>query len=98
MTNGRFSKAEMNKIAAMAGNAYARCIRPVGTMADGDTVYGASTGEVEDAGGGGDGPGDPEGGRSDTYFARIHILISEPGTSASDRRESFFRIMKEGCL
>ncbi len=47
MTNGRFSKAEMNKIAAMAGNAYARCIRPVGTMADGDTVYGASTGEVE---------------------------------------------------
>ena len=47
VTNGRFSKAEMNKIAAMAGNAYARCIRPVGTMADGDTVYGASTGEVE---------------------------------------------------
>ena len=32
-------KAEMNKIASMAQNAYARCITPVGTMADGDTVY-----------------------------------------------------------
>lgn len=47
VTNGKFSKAEMNKIASMTGNAYARCIRPVGTMADGDTVYAASTGEVE---------------------------------------------------
>lgn len=47
VTNGRFSKAEMNKIAVMAGNAYARCIRPVGTMADGDTVYAASVGEAE---------------------------------------------------
>lgn len=47
ITNGRFSKAEMTKIASMARNAYARCIRPVGTMADGDTIYGASVGEVE---------------------------------------------------
>lgn len=46
-TNGRFSKAEMTKIASMARNAYARCIRPVGTMADGDTIYAASVGEVE---------------------------------------------------
>ena len=29
------------------GNAYARCIRPVGTMADGDTIYGASIGDME---------------------------------------------------
>ena len=42
ITNARFSKAEMNKIASMAQNAYARCITPVGTMADGDTVYAAS--------------------------------------------------------
>lgn len=42
ITNGLFSKAEMNKIASMAANAYARCIYPVGTMADGDTVYAAS--------------------------------------------------------
>lgn len=46
VTNGKFSKAEMNKIAAMAGNAYARCINPVGTMADGDTVYACSAGDV----------------------------------------------------
>ena len=31
----------------MTRNAYARCIRPVGTMADGDTIYAASTGEVK---------------------------------------------------
>lgn len=47
VTNGRFSKAEMNKIASMTRNAYARCINPVGTMADGDTIYAASIGEVE---------------------------------------------------
>lgn len=47
VTNGRFSKAEMTKIASMARNAYARCIRPVGTMADGDTIYAASVGEEE---------------------------------------------------
>ena len=47
VTNGSFSKGEMNKIAAMTRNAYARCIRPVGTMADGDTIYAASTGDVE---------------------------------------------------
>ena len=47
VTNGKFSKAEMNKIASMTRNAYARCIRPGGTLADGDTIYAASTGEVE---------------------------------------------------
>ena len=47
ITNGRFSKAEMNKIASMARCAYARCIRPVGTMADGDSIYAASIGSVE---------------------------------------------------
>ena len=46
VTNGKFSKAEMNKMAAMTRNAYARCINPVGTMADGDTIYACSVGEV----------------------------------------------------
>ena len=42
ITNAEFSKAEMGKIASMTRNAYARCINPVGTMADGDTIYAAS--------------------------------------------------------
>lgn len=46
ITNGRFNKAEMNKIASMARCAYARCINPVGTMGDGDTIYAAATGDV----------------------------------------------------
>ncbi len=46
ITNGNFNKAEMNKIAAMATNGYARCINPVGTLADGDTIYAASTAKV----------------------------------------------------
>ncbi len=46
VTNGAFTKAEMSKIAAMTRNAYARCICPVGTMADGDTIYAASIGDV----------------------------------------------------
>lgn len=47
ITNGAFSKAEMTKIASMTRNAYARCIDPVGTMADGDTIYAASIGNIE---------------------------------------------------
>lgn len=46
-TNGKFNKAQMNKIASMTRNAYARCINPVGTMADGDSIYTASAGDVE---------------------------------------------------
>ena len=37
----------MSKIASMTRNGYARCINPVGTMADGDTIYAASIGDVE---------------------------------------------------
>lgn len=47
ITNGQFAKAEMSKIASMARNGYARCINPVGTMADGDTIYAASIGGVK---------------------------------------------------
>lgn len=45
-TNGAFSKAELNKIASMAHNGYARTIRPVHTTADGDTIYALSVGEL----------------------------------------------------
>ncbi len=47
VTNAGFTKAEMSKVASMARNAYARCINPVGTLADGDTIYAASVGDVE---------------------------------------------------
>ena len=53
--NARFDKAKLNKIASMARNAYARCINPVGTMADGDSIYACSVGE---GGGKGDAAGD----------------------------------------
>ena len=46
ITNATFTKAELNKIASMTRCAYARCINPVGTMADGDSIYAASTGQV----------------------------------------------------
>ncbi len=44
LTNGRFTKAQMNKIASMAHNGYARTIRPVHTTADGDSIYAVSVG------------------------------------------------------
>jgi len=44
VTNARFNKAEMNKIAAMAQDGMSRAIRPVHTAMDGDTVYAMSTG------------------------------------------------------
>ena len=45
ITNGRFDKAQLTRIAQQARNAYARCINPVGTLIDGDTVYASSCGE-----------------------------------------------------
>lgn len=47
VTNGKFDKAKLNKIASMTRNAYARCINPVGTLADGDSIYACSVGEIE---------------------------------------------------
>ncbi len=44
LTNAAFSKAQLTKLASMTRNAYARCIRPVGTLVDGDTIYAASVG------------------------------------------------------
>ena len=49
VTNGKFDKAQLTRIAAQARNAYARCINPVGTLADGDTIYASSCGEPVDA-------------------------------------------------
>ena len=45
ITNGKFDKAQLTRIAAQATNAYARCINPVGTLADGDTIYASSCGK-----------------------------------------------------
>ena len=47
ITNADFDKTQLTKIASMTRNAYARSIKPVGTLADGDTIYAASTGEVK---------------------------------------------------
>lgn len=46
ITNARFNKTELNKIASMTHNGYARSIDPVHTSADGDSIYAMSVGEV----------------------------------------------------
>src|SRR5882762_6658488 len=43
-TNAKFTKTQMNKIAQMAHDGYARAINPVHTMGDGDTIFSMSTG------------------------------------------------------
>lgn len=46
LTNARFDKTKLCKIAGMAHDGYARAIRPVHTTADGDSIYAVSLGEV----------------------------------------------------
>jgi len=46
MTNAKFNKAQLCKIAGLAHDGYARSIRPVHTNADGDSIYALSVGEV----------------------------------------------------
>ena len=46
VTNARFQKTQLTKIAGMTHNGYARAIRPVHTTADGDSIYALSTGQV----------------------------------------------------
>ena len=46
MTNARFDKAQLCKIAGMAHDGYARSINPVHTSADGDSIYAVSIGEL----------------------------------------------------
>ena len=49
VTNGKFDKAQLTRIADQTRNAYARCIKPVGTLFDGDTIYATSCGNLIDA-------------------------------------------------
>lgn len=46
ITNAKFNKAEMNKIASMAHNGFARAIRPSHSIFDGDTIFTLSTGKI----------------------------------------------------
>ncbi len=46
-TNGTLSKAGANKVASMSHNGYARTIRPVHTMYDGDAIFCLSTCQVD---------------------------------------------------
>lgn len=46
-TNATFNKVQMNKIAQMAHDGYARAINPVHTMGDGDTIFALSTSTSE---------------------------------------------------
>lgn len=47
VTNGKFTKAQMNKIASMAHNGYGRAIRPAHSLFDGDTIFALATGKIE---------------------------------------------------
>ncbi len=47
ITNAEFTKTQLTKIASLTHNGYARSISPVHTMADGDTVYALSVGNVK---------------------------------------------------
>ena len=47
ITNAKFDKSQLCKIAGMGHDGYARSIRPVHTSADGDSIYAVSVGEVE---------------------------------------------------
>ena len=46
MTNGKFSKSQLCKIASMAHNGLAGSISPVHTTADGDSIYALSCGDI----------------------------------------------------
>jgi L-aminopeptidase/D-esterase-like protein len=45
-TNAEFTKPQLNKIAGMAHDGYARSINPVHSTADGDSIYAVSVGKV----------------------------------------------------
>ncbi len=45
-TNAKLDKTALNKVSQMAHNGFGRAIRPVHTMADGDSIYAVSTGDV----------------------------------------------------
>ena len=45
--NADFDKTRLCKIASMTHNGFARCIRPVHTSADGDSIYALANGKVQ---------------------------------------------------
>jgi len=47
VTNAKLTKTQANKLASIAHDGFARAIRPVHTMADGDTIFVMATGEIE---------------------------------------------------
>lgn len=47
LTNAKFNKTQLCKLAGMTHDAYARCIRPVHTSMDGDSIYAMSLGDVD---------------------------------------------------
>ena len=46
-TNVKLTKEQATKVAGMAHDGLARCIRPIHTSLDGDTIFCLSTGELE---------------------------------------------------
>ncbi|WP_028330788.1 P1 family peptidase [Brachyspira alvinipulli] len=46
ITNAKFTKSQMGKIASMAHNGFARTIKPVHTTLDGDSIYAMSVGDI----------------------------------------------------
>ncbi|MDD5466836.1 MAG: P1 family peptidase [Anaerolineales bacterium] len=46
-SNAHLTKEHANKVAQMAQDGLARCIRPAHTMLDGDTIFALATGEVQ---------------------------------------------------
>ena len=47
LTNAKLSKAQANKLADVTQDAYAKCIRPVHTGYDGDSIFVLASGEAE---------------------------------------------------
>ena len=46
-TNAKLNKTQLCKVAGMTHDAYARCIRPIHTSMDGDSIYAMSLGTIE---------------------------------------------------
>ncbi|MEM9836696.1 MAG: P1 family peptidase [Bacteroidota bacterium] len=46
VTNAQLTKAQARRLAQTTHDAYARCIRPVHTLYDGDAIFAAATGEL----------------------------------------------------
>lgn len=47
LTNGKLTKSQANKLADIAHDGYAMCIRPVHTLVDGDAIFSMASGDLE---------------------------------------------------